>query len=92
MTRRLVAAPASGAPDVSASAHQVNWRAVPLSTPYPGYDNTALDVDCIGATCWVLGLVGTELAGRPYLTTLQGHTPASVPMIEADGYIARGLS
>ncbi|MFM9135388.1 MAG: hypothetical protein ACKOT0_08160 [bacterium] len=107
MTRRLIAAlaslavalplglaasSASAAPDVSTSAHQVNWRAVPLSTPYPGYDNTALDVDCIGATCWILGLVGSEDSGRPYLTVLQGHTPTSAPLTDVDGTTAQALS
>ena len=86
------AAPASSAPDATVAGHQANWRAVQLSTPYPGYDNQTLDVDCIGRTCWILGLVGTQDDGRAYITVLDGHTPASTPLTDVNGTSGSALS
>ena len=88
----VTAAPASSAPDAAVTGHQANWRAVQLSTPYPGNDNQSLDVDCIGHTCWILGLVGSEDDGRAYLTVLDGHTPTSIPLTEINGTSGSALS
>lgn len=83
---------ASAAPDVDASSTRPNWRAVPLTSPEPDADNQSFDVECDGATCHVLGLIGSEDNGLPYLTTLSGHTPSSQLITGVHGTTGRALS
>lgn len=87
-----IATPASAAPDASATAQRPNWRAVPLTSPYPDYDSVSVDVQCIGSTCLVLGLVGSTSNGVPFLTTMSGHTPTTALITEKLGTIGRALS
>ena len=81
----------SAAPDPRAGT-RVDWRAVTLKSPYPDAGAESRDIECIGRTCLILGLIGDERSGAPYLTTLTGRTSKTALISKVPGTTGRALS